>query len=792
MRIKKYNTTNPALYKQHMSLNSNSLSTPLVSSDSFISVQASRSRAASRRTTQQHVTTGSSGDASNMPGKNKLGTINGVIIPCLLNIFGAILFVRLPWAVGQTGWIGVLLQFALGGTLVTLTTLSIAAISTNGLVRGGGAYYMLSRSLGPEFGAAVGITYYIAASISVAFYLIAFAENMVECVKAGADQLPFTFPGDENGLQLAIGTVTLILLFIQSQIGAGFVAKANSFIFVVLMTSIILAVASFFTGGGHDQIYLNEMGYTGLSWNTLQLNMWKSGDSRQCVCRLAPSDAGEGSCGMLQCTYNATCESGIGPDAGGIWGPNAEGSGSNNTWFLTNNYACPADPALASDVDEASKPVGFFQVFIIIFPAVTGIMAGTNFSGDLEDPGKSIGFGTLTAIGIAMVIYNVLAIILGGSLVNSVMSNQLTAKIIMQNIAFHPAIVVIGLIASTISSALGALVGSARILQALARDNLIPGISKFAYGSPGADEPRIALILSWAIAQSCLFIGNLDVVSSLISELFLVVYFSLNIACFALKVSGAPNFRPVFKSFSWKTALSGAILSLAVMFISSPKWATTSIFIVALLTIVVYIYAPPKPWGDVSQAIIFHQVRKYLLRLDIRRQHPKFWRPSILLCVDTPHTGKLITPPHLLLSPFDFLLLFGRVLFFSQHSDLILFFCMNKTVASMLIDFCNSLKKGGLYLIGNVIVVPKPSVRMAQLANELQMLWVDYISITNIKAFNEITLANSLRNGFYSMFMLSGKCVNSFLLLSIAIWPTHYIEIFRCFSLFFSNKVLVV
>jgi hypothetical protein len=110
----------------------------------------------------------------------------------------------------------------------------------------------------------------------------------------------------------------------------------------------------------------------------------------------------------------------------------------------------------------------------------------------------------------------------------------------------------------------------------------------------------------------------------------------------------------------------------------------------------------------------------------------------------------------------------------------------------MLIDFCNSLKKGGLYLIGNVIVVPKPSVRMAQLANELQMLWVDYISITNIKSFNEITLANSLRNGFYSMFMLSGKCVNSFLLLSIAIWPTHYIEIFRCFSLFFSNKVLVV
>tara|TARA_B100000795_G_scaffold263530_1_gene242851 strand:- start:754 stop:4137 length:3384 start_codon:yes stop_codon:yes gene_type:complete len=693
-----------------MSLNSStSLSTPLVSSDAFISINSARPN----RSSSSQSTTNASDDTS-IPQKNKLGTVNGVIIPCLLNIFGAILFVRLPWAVGQTGWLGVLLQFVLGGTLVTLTTLSIAAISTNGLVRGGGAYYMLSRSLGPEFGAAVGITYYIAASISVAFYLIAFAENMVECVKGDADQLPFAFPGDDYGFQLAIGTFTLVLLFIQSQIGAGFVAKANSFIFVILVVSIILATISFFTGGGHEQTYLDTIGYTGMSWKTFMSNLWTSGDTRECVCRIAPTDDDNANtCGLLQCTYNATCESGIGPDEGGIWGPNQEGLQSNNTWFLPSNYACPADPKLATDVDKASKPVGFFQVFIIIFPAVTGIMAGTNFSGDLEDPGKSIGFGTLTAIGIAMIIYNFLAIVLGATLKKEVMSDQLTAKIIMQNVAYSPSIVVVGLIASTISSALGALVGSARILQALARDELIPGIKKFSYGSPGADEPRIALVLSWAIAQACLFIGNLDTVSSLISELFLVVYFSLNIACFALKVSGAPNFRPAFKSFSWKTALSGAVLSLAVMFISSPKWATASLLIVAMLTIVVYLYAPPKPWGDVSQAIIFHQVRKYLLRLDIRRQHPKFWRPSILLCVDTPHT------------------------------------------ASMLIDFCNSLKKGGLYLIGNVIVA-RPSVRMAQLAEELQMLWVDYISITNIKAFSEICLAETLRAGFYSMFMLSG------------------------------------
>ena len=164
-------------------------------------------------------------------------------------------------------------------------------------------------------------------------------------------------------------------------------------------------------------------------------------------------------------------------------------------------------------------PVGFFQVFIIIFPAVTGIMAGTNFSGDLEDPGKSIGFGTLFAIGVALVVYIFLGVLLGATLEKEVMSDQLTAKVVMQNIAYNSSIVVIGLIASTISSALGtccwhcsfffgvvyisarilivdvyffffgrlsgALVGSARILQALARDQLVPGISRFGYGSPG-------------------------------------------------------------------------------------------------------------------------------------------------------------------------------------------------------------------------------------------------------------------------------------------------------------------
>ena len=73
-------------------------------------------------------------------------------VRCLLNIWGVMLFIRLSWVVGQAG-IGLASVIILLSTVVTiLTTLSMSAICTNGEVKGGGAYYLISRSLGPEFG----------------------------------------------------------------------------------------------------------------------------------------------------------------------------------------------------------------------------------------------------------------------------------------------------------------------------------------------------------------------------------------------------------------------------------------------------------------------------------------------------------------------------------------------------------------------------------------------------------------------------------------------------------------
>jgi hypothetical protein len=113
----------------------------------------------------------------------KFGWIKGVLIRCILNIFGVMIFLRVSWLVGQAGT-GLMTVIVLLATLVTLiTALSTSAICTNGEVKGGGAYYLISRSLGPEFGGAIGIVFSFANAVAAAMYVIGFAETVVDILR---------------------------------------------------------------------------------------------------------------------------------------------------------------------------------------------------------------------------------------------------------------------------------------------------------------------------------------------------------------------------------------------------------------------------------------------------------------------------------------------------------------------------------------------------------------------------------------------------------------------------------
>lgn len=92
---------------------------------------------------------------------NKLGTFEGVFIPTTLNVLSILMFLRFGFILGQTGILGMFFLLTLSYGIDLLTTLSVSAIATNGTVKGGGAYYMISRSLGPEFGGSIGLVFYI-------------------------------------------------------------------------------------------------------------------------------------------------------------------------------------------------------------------------------------------------------------------------------------------------------------------------------------------------------------------------------------------------------------------------------------------------------------------------------------------------------------------------------------------------------------------------------------------------------------------------------------------------------
>lgn len=533
---------------------------------------------------------------------------------------GSILYLRLPWVVGQAGVLGAICTFVAAGSAVFMTVLSISAISTNGVVQGGGAYYMISRALGCEFGGAVGLLFWAANSTGIAFYIISFYEGVLQGVAPG-NPLLWT-------------SSTLFALLLLSLAGAKYFSKANALVFTAMMVSVVAACVAMFMGNSRPE------GFTGMSWSTLQKNLWVD------------------------------------------YVPTSDGTAMN-----------------------------FFSVLIISFPAMTGVLAGSNMSGDLKDPSKSIGRGTLIALSFALCVYFVLMALVGACVDRTVLQHN---YLIFKDVTSPSWIISMGLACSTISSALSNLTGAARVLQALARDNLFPVLGPFKWGTKKGDEPLRGVLLTWLVAQCFLFAKSLDAIATITSCIFLVVYALTNFACFALRVSGAPNFRPKFRYFTWHTALAGFLGCCVLLFMSNPVYAVVSLLL--LLAVMVYINwtAPATQLHDVSQALIFHQVRKYLLRLDERKAHAKFWRPSIVALIQDP-----------------------------------------SAVGSLaLIDALNNLKKGGLFILGSILVGPL-SERLTRLP-VLRGAWLDFIQRFKIKAFPEFGVAPTARVALHNLVLNAG------------------------------------
>ncbi|MEJ2724188.1 MAG: amino acid permease [Deltaproteobacteria bacterium] len=163
-----------------------------------------------------------------------LGTFGGVFTPSILTILGIILFLRLGYVIGEAGLGRGLVIIALANAISVLTTFSLSAIATNLKVRGGGDYYLISRTLGVEFGGGIGVVLCLAQSVSVGFYCIGFGEAMATILATSSRFMP-----------QIIAALAVSFLFIFVWLGADWATRFQ----YVVMAALAAALVSFFLGG---------------------------------------------------------------------------------------------------------------------------------------------------------------------------------------------------------------------------------------------------------------------------------------------------------------------------------------------------------------------------------------------------------------------------------------------------------------------------------------------------------------------------------------------------------------
>lgn len=147
------------------------------------------------------------------------------------------------------------------------------------------------------------------------------------------------------------------------------------------------------------------------------------------------------------------------------------------------------------------------------------------------------------------------------------------------------------------------VIGSAKLLQALARDHILPGLAVFGHGTRKSDDPTYAIFLTYFLAQLTM-LSDINQIASFITMTYLMTFLVTNLACFLLTIGSAPNFRPSFHFFNWQTAALGAVLSGATMYFVDGVYASACVVLLIIIFMLIHYTTPPKPWGDVSQSLI--------------------------------------------------------------------------------------------------------------------------------------------------------------------------------------------
>ncbi len=459
-----------------------------------------------------------------------LGTFGGVFTPSFLTIIGVIMYLRFSWVLGNAGLLHTIAIVMLANAITFISALSVSSIASNERMETGGAYFMVCRVLGDEAGGGIGLPLYLSQALSIALYVIGFAEA-------------FTAVTPRWSLT-TVAITTMLLLAVFGIIGARFMIRLQYVILAIILASFISIAFGF------------EIRHTNLT----------------------PS-YGEG--------------------------------------------------------------LGFWAVFAVFFPAVTGILAGVSMSGDLKEPAKSIPRGTLLAVAAGFTVYILVPVMLAFS----VAREDLGASTALRDASRWPLLVTAGVMGATVSSAIGSLLAAPRTLQALGIDGVVPGL--FGKGVGPTKEPLLALLVSIGLALAAILLGSLNAVAEVLTMFFLTTYGVLNLSAGMERLVDNPSFRPAIR-IPWWVSFLGAAGCVAVMFLINV--VSTVGALVAVVAIYVYLgwrkelstVAPAAHggvWEGFWTAVFFGVSRRLAKR---RSASGKNWRPLVQVFASDPESHRTL------------------------------------------------------------------------------------------------------------------------------------------------------
>uniref|UniRef100_A0AAY4D1J9 Solute carrier family 12 member 2 n=1 Tax=Denticeps clupeoides TaxID=299321 RepID=A0AAY4D1J9_9TELE len=516
----------------------------------------------------------------------KFGWIKGVLIRCMLNIWGVMLFIRMSWIVGQAGIALSCAIILMAIVVTTITGLSTSAIATNGFVRGGGAYYLISRSLGPEFGGSIGLIFAFANAVAVAMYVVGFAETVVELL----DSIDAVMTDEINDIRI-VGTLTVILLLGISVAGMEWEAKAQ----IILLVILVAAIFNYFIGSFIPVKSKEPMGFFGYRAAIMMEN--------------------------------------IGPDFR-----------DEETFFSVFAIFFPAATGILAGANisgDLSDPQSAIPKGTLLAILVTGVVyiavavsAGSCIVRDATgDHNDTIPAPNVNCTDAACTLGYDFSICKEGGCKYGLQNDFQVMSLVS---GFGP-LITAGIFSATLSSALASLVSAPKVFQALCKDNIYPGLVVFAKGYGKNNEPLRAYVLTFCIGLAFILIAELNIIAPIISNFFLASYALINFSVFHASLANSPGWRPSFKYYNKWVSLTGAVLCCVVMFIIN-WWAAllTNVIVLALYIYVSY-KKPDVNWGSSMQALMYNQALSHCLHLTGVEDHIKNFRPQCLVMTGYPN-----------------------------------------------------------------------------------------------------------------------------------------------------------